>query len=122
MESQLNEQIEQLTEFIRREAPSVHVLDTGDVFEGESANLAVYPPLSWTEQQCRELQRKIAEQAAESLINHGYLILTYVYKPEQQILSAKTQLQDAKRTVESAQKILSQAVDLGLLQSDLVLS
>lgn len=118
MQSQLSDQIERLVQFIHSQAPDVRVILSSDRFDSEDANLEVYPPLSWTEQECRDLQTRIAEQAIEPLVDYGYLILSYVYKPEQQIAAAKSQLEFARKSTQSAQKILSDAMKLGLIQSD----
>lgn len=108
-------EIDKLREQIRGLAPEVDVQLTGEVFEDESANLEVYPPLSWTEQQCRELQYKTSDLAIDLLLETGHLVLVYVCKPEQLVIEAEHRLKRARQEVEAAERILAEAYTLGII-------
>jgi hypothetical protein len=111
---ELCEQIEGLVEYIKKLAPEVHVFETGEIFEDEHANLEVYSPLTWTEKQCRNLQRQIAERAVDIHMDTGYLILVYVCTPEQQVAEARLEFARAKQKIQATEKILAEAEALGL--------
>ena len=115
MDSQVRGEINRIIDFIYHIAPDVRVVNSGDIYESERANLDVYPPLQWSEDQCLELQSLITEQLVETLINYGYLILAYVHTAEQQVQIAQAELESATRTALSARKVLSTARDLGII-------
>ena len=114
MRDDLLMQIDALTEQIKKMAPEAQIHLTGETFEDERANLEVYPPLSWTEQECRNLQREISGIGVDILLDTGYLILVYVCKPEQLVIEAEHRLKRAKQEVEAAEQILAEAYTLGI--------
>jgi hypothetical protein len=114
MSDKLIETIDLLKTQINELAPDFYILDTGEIFEDEHANLEVYPPLTWTNEQCRNLQHQIAAYAADILVDTGYLIPVYVCTPEQQIIEAELTLIRAQQKVQAAEKTLSAAGKLGL--------
>lgn len=88
------------------------------IHEDEDANLTVYPPLAWSEEQCSILQDRIDERVADILVETGYLILVYVCTPEQQVQETQQELAKLQKRTEAAQKKLAQAAQLGLLQPE----
>lgn len=118
MNDELDERIDDLVAYIKALAPEVNVLKTGEIFEDEHANLEVYSPLTWTNEQCRTLQRQIAAHTADMHMDTGYLVLVYVCTPEQQIAEAQLTLLRAKKKIRVAEKVLAQAAHLGLLQPE----
>ena len=118
MGDELIELIQAMKLYIKELSLDVCVIETDEIFEDEHANLEVYPPLTWTNEQCRALQRRIAEHAAELHIATGYLILVYVCTPEQQVAEAQLELARVKQKIRSAEKILTEATALGLLKAE----
>ena len=116
MTTELFEVTQDLADFIKTLAPDVHVRETGAVFEDEHANLEVLAPLTWSEERCRDLQRQISGHAVDIHIETGYLILTYVCTPEQQIQEAEQTLAHAQRQLKGAERVLAEARALGLYQ------
>jgi len=84
--------IYQMMDYISDLAPEVRVEDENVRYESEHANLAVYPPLSWTEDQCDELQTRIGERITDLNIETGYLILVGVYSPVEQVAEMQREL------------------------------
>ena len=124
MNPDLNSQIQALVEFVRDLAPEVRVEQANMVYEDEHANLKVYPPLTWDEDQCLTLQHRIAEQVMDDHVDSGFLILVYVYTPEQQIEQARQrrdraeqELVLAQRRHAEADRVLREAAALGMLDS-----
>jgi hypothetical protein len=115
MNEELSEVVGEFSEFIRTLAPDVKIIYTDEIFEDEHANLEVYPPLTWTAAQCRNLQRDIADHALDIHLEHGYLILVYVCTPEQQIEEAERRRSEAINEVQAAERILAEAKLLGLV-------
>ena len=118
MDDELSELIQALKLSIKELSPDVCVSETDEIFEDEHANLEVYPPLTWTNEQCRALQRQIAAQASDMHIDTGYLILVYVCTPEQQVAEAQLELVRVKKKIQSAEKVLIEAAALGLLKAE----
>lgn len=109
MNAELRKQVDVMMTYIRDLAPEVVVQFTGIIYEDEDANLQVYPPLSWDEDRCLDLQHRIAQHSVDVLLETGYLILVNVRTQEQQI-------SEAKRERAKADKVLRRASALGLLQ------
>ncbi len=109
MEASLLENIEQLTVYIRELCPEARVEVSDDIFETEDANVVVYPPLSWDDEQVAELQHQLSERSLETLVETGYHILVYVYERQQQIAEAVRQQQIAVRQMEQAAQLQREA-------------
>ena len=112
--------IDMLMNYIRDLEPGVRVEYMPGGRQEEQANLNVYPPLSWSDERCLDLQEKIGKQAAEMQAESGFLILAYVYMPEQQITRAFRKRQEAERELvlarlkkDNADKVLAEAAALG---------
>ncbi len=116
MSDELIELVEAMKTRIKEIAPTVQVIETAEIFEDEDVNLEIYPPLTWTNEQCRTLQRQITGHAADLYIDTGYLILVYVCTPEQQVAEAQLELMRVKQQIQSAEKTLAEAEQLGLLK------
>lgn len=116
MNTVLENHIQALMEYIYQLAPEVQVEHTGIIYEDEHANLDVYPPLTWSEEECLALQRQISERTLDMLLDSGYFVLVYVYTPEQQIELARYKLAQVKRQWETTNRFLDQAASLGILQ------
>jgi hypothetical protein len=114
MKDELDRQIQALCEFIYTLSPEVRVERDEAIYEDEHANLQVIPPLSWDEDRCLEFQHKIAERATDIHMDTGYFILVYVYTPEEQIFLAQRELEQARQKQHRAEKVLSEAQELGL--------
>lgn len=114
MNSALEHQIQTLVELIYELSPEVQVEQVNSIYEDEHANLDVYPPLTWSEDKCLELQHRIAERTVDILIDSGYFILVYVYTPEQQIELAQYKLAQVQQQWESANRVLHNAATLGI--------
>lgn len=110
----LENQVQTLMEFIYDLAPEVQIEPTNVISEDEHANLDVYPPLTWSEDECLELQHRIAKRTVNVLVDSGYFILAYVYTPEQQIELAQYKLTQVQQQWESANRVLHNAAALGL--------
>lgn len=116
MNNLLENHIQTLVEFISQLAPEVRVEPTNIIYEDEHANLDVYPPLTWSEDECLHLQQRISERTVDMLVDSGYFILVYVYTPAQQIQLAQYKLAQVKQEWESTNRFLDQAAALGILQ------
>ena len=119
--------IYQMMDYISDLAPEVRVEDENVRYESEHANLAVYPPLSWTEDQCDELQTRIGERITDLNIETGYLILVGVYSPVEQVAEMQRELAVTQKKIKSLEARLSEAESIGLLRpiqtsSELVLA
>jgi hypothetical protein len=114
MDMSLELQIEDLVSFIKELAPEVRVERENVIYEDEHANLKVYPPLTWDEDRCFELQDRIAERVVDALIDTGYLILVGVYTPQQQIELARQRSATARKQWQAADQVLRQAAVVGL--------
>ena len=116
--AELRKIIYELTDFILDVASEVRVKHESVIYEDEHANLTVYPPLYWDEEKCDVLQDMISERVSDLHFETGYLILVDVLEPEQQVATAQCQLLSAHEAVEAAEKILAEAQQLGLWQSN----
>lgn len=116
MNNALENHIQTLVEYIYQLAPAVQVEPTSVIYEDEHANLDVYPPLTWSEEECLALQRRISERTLDMLVDSGYFVLVYVYTPEQQIELARYKLAQVKQQWETTNRFLDQAESLGILQ------
>lgn len=112
--TELDRQIQTMTEYIYPLAPEVRVEDTNIIYEDENANLDVYPPLTWDEKRCLDFQHQIADRVVDVLVESGYLILVHVYTPEEQIAKARRELALAQRQQAEANQFLVQAAALGM--------
>ncbi len=112
--AELRHTISELSDYILDLAPDVRVEDEATVYEDEHANLSVYPPLSWDEAQCGQLQDRIGDRVSDLHIDTGYLILVYVVTPEQQIEEAQSALRRTEKQTQKAERVLAEARSLGL--------
>jgi hypothetical protein len=71
--------------------------------------------LAWSEQQCRDFQRRIAERVVDVQIDTGYLILVNVIGPKRQIYGAQRILQESRQRAYEAETLLAEAERLGIL-------
>ena len=67
--------------FIKDHCPEASISVTKDVFEDEDADIDVYPPSSWTDEQSYALHDQLAAKSVEILCQTGYLILAGVFEP-----------------------------------------
>lgn len=114
MRQELKTQIQTMIEFIYSLSADVRVKHTDVIYEDEHANLQVYPPLTWAEQHCLELEDKIAEEVINVLINSGFLILVRLYTPEEQIAQARQKLAEVQRQTIKTTHFLAHAAALGV--------
>lgn len=114
MNEELIEIVQKLIRSIQQLAPEARVQEIDEIFEDEHANLEVYPPLYWTVNQCRSLQRKIMDRVVDNHLKTGYLVLVYVCTPEQQITDARRELVRARKDLRAAEHVLEEAKALGL--------
>ena len=114
MNKELEHNIQNMVNYIYMLAPEVRVEHISVIFGDEDANLKVYPPLTWNEEQCDELEDKIAEHVVDILVQAGYLILVGVYTPEEQIAKMRHKLALAQQEQAQANHFLAQAAALGL--------
>ncbi len=115
-EAELRRAIHTLTEYILVLAPEVCVRDESVIYEDEHGNLEVYPPLTWDEEQCMDLQEKIGERVSDLHLETGFLILVYIVTPLQQVVEAQQELARIKQKEKCIEKTLAEAVALGLLK------
>lgn len=108
--------IYRMMDYINALAPEVRVIDEGVSYECELTNLAVYPPLSWTEEECDELQEKIGEQITDINIETGSLILVRVYSPIEQVAEIQHELVITQEKIKSLETRLQEAAAIGLTQ------
>ncbi len=108
--------IYRMMDYIRVLAPEVRVIDEGVSYECELTNLAVYPPLSWTEEECDELQEKIGEQITDINVETGSLILVRVYSPIEQVAEMQHELVVTQEKMKSLETRLQEAAEIGLTQ------
>ncbi len=116
--AELQQVIYELTDYITDLGTDVYVKREHFIYEDEDANITVYPPLAWSEEQCSMLQDQISERIADILVETGYLILVYVCTPDQQVQETQRELTKLQKQTEAAQKKLAQAAQLGLLQPE----
>jgi hypothetical protein len=121
MTDELDRQISEMVDHIMSLVPEARVEVTGDIFEDEHANLEVYPPLDWDEERCLDLQHEISKRVVDIHVDTGYFIAVYVYLPEQQVEKAKQERVKARydqalaqERQKLAEKVLSEAQELGL--------
>ncbi len=121
MNTNLNRKVKEMMDFIYSLSSEVRIEHIHTIYEDEDANLRLYPPLTWTEEQCLDLQHDIAEHVSDLLVDSGYLILVYVYTPEEQIALARSKLTESHRKIVLAQQqsaqahqFLTQAAAIGL--------
>ncbi len=112
--TELERQIQAIIAYIYTLSPEVRVEAVDVIYEDEHANLKVYPPLIWDEERCLDFQEQISEYSVNILVETGYLILVYVYMPEQQIDLARHKLALAQQQQSEADQILIQATALGI--------
>ncbi len=105
----LNIQIESMIGYIREFAPEVYVRFNPAIYEDEHANIDILPPLSWDDERCLDLQEALGGHVVDIHVDTGYLIGVYVYTREQQI-------SEARRKREDAERVLTEAETLGLLE------
>jgi hypothetical protein len=108
--------VEQVEEFIDDLIPGARIKRETAPYSGEDARLSVYPPLSWDEEQCLEMQTQISSHTVDIHLDTGYVISVYVYMPAQQVTEAQRHLQEARAAVQAAEKILAEAQQIGLWQ------
>jgi hypothetical protein len=118
----LDVQVELMMNYISELEPDVRVKFNPRIYEDEHANINVYPPLSWDDDRCLDLQEKIGAHIVDVLLDTGFLILVYVYMPEQQIAAAQRERELAEKALksveqrrEAAEQLLAQAKELGLI-------
>lgn len=114
MNKELERNIQNMINYIDVLAPEVRVEHIPAIYGDEDANLKVYPPLTWNEEQCDELEDQIAEHVVDTLVDAGYLILVGVYTPEEQVAKMRHKLALAQRQQAQANQFLTQAAALGL--------
>ena len=105
--------IQKMINYIYMLAPDVRVEHIPVIYGDEDANLKVYPPLTWSEQQCDELEDKIGEHVVDVLVEAGYLILVGIYTPEEQVTKMRQKLALAQQQQAQASQFLAQAAALG---------
>lgn len=108
--------IYRMMDTIRVLAPEARVIDEGISYECELTNLAVYPPLSWTEEECDELQEKIGEQITDINVETGSLILVRVYSPLEQVAEMQHELVVTQEKIKTLETRLQEAAAIGLTQ------
>ncbi len=118
----LNIQVELMTNYIHNLEPGIRVNFNLRLYEDEHANINVYPPLSWGDNRCLDLQEKIGNRVIDIYLDTGFLILVYVYMPQQQITEAQREQKLVERELmlveqrrKTARQLLIQAKKLGLL-------
>lgn len=126
-EAELHSAIHTLIDYIIQLTPEVFVKEEKVIYEDEHANLEVYPPLTWDEEQCIDLQEKIGERVSELHVETGFLVLVYVVSPLQQVVEVQRELIQLKQRERAIEKKLAEAAALGLLklapaQAELVLA
>jgi hypothetical protein len=114
--AELRQAIHTLTDYILGLAPEVCVRDESVIYEDEHGNLEIYPPLTWDEEQCMDLQEKIGERVSDLHLETGFLILVYVVTPLQQVVEAQQELARVKQKEKCIEKVLAEAAALGLLK------
>jgi hypothetical protein len=67
--------------FIKDHCPDASISVTKDIFDDEDADIDVYPPSSWTDEQSYALHDQLAAKSVEILCETGYLILAGVFEP-----------------------------------------
>lgn len=113
---ELERLVQQVEEFIDDLIPDARIKRESTPYADQDASLNVYPPLSWDEEQCLEIQTQISSHTVDIHLDTGYLISVYVYMPEQQVAEAERHLQEAREAVRAAEKILAEAQQIGLWQ------
>lgn len=106
--------IQQMINYIHMLAPEARVEHKDVIYGDEDANLKIYPPLTWSEQQCDELEEQIGERVVDVLIEAGYLILVGVYTPEEQVARMRQKFAIAQQEQAQANQFLAEAAALGL--------
>jgi hypothetical protein len=122
MMADLDIQVELIMNYIHDLEPEARVKVNPLIYEDEDANISIYPPLSWDDERCLDLQEKISERVIDTLLDPGWLILVYVYLPEQQIAEAQREQELAEKMLniveqgrEESAQVLAQAKELGLI-------
>jgi len=115
-EAELRITIHLLTDYILQLAPEAFVEEEHVIYEDEHANLEVYPPLTWDEEQCMDLQEKIGERVSDLHVETGFLVLVYVVSPLQQVAEVQRELIQLKQRERTIEKKLAEAAALGLLK------
>ena len=114
MNRKLEDQTQAVIDYIHTLTPEVRIEQRNVIYQDEDANLDIYPPLTWDEERCLDFQEQISEYLVDVLIDSGYLILVYVYTPEQQIAKARRELTRTEQRQIQLGQFLGQAAALGL--------
>ncbi len=118
----LDIQVELMINYIHNLEPGIRVKFNPRLYEDEHANINVFPPLSWDDDRCLDLQEKIGDRVIDIYLDTGFLISVYVYMPQQQIAEAQRERELVERELmlveqrrEATRQLLRQAKKLGLL-------
>lgn len=99
----LDVQVELMMDYISGLEPDVRIKLNPRICEGEYANISVYPPLSWDDERCLDLQERIGDRVVDALIDTDLLISVYVYMPEQQIAEARREQELAEKALKAVE-------------------
>lgn len=77
----LEKLVTDFTLFIKVQCPESSVKVSEANFEDEDATVTVYPPSSWTYEQCSDLEQILAEKSIDILFETGYNLLVGVPEP-----------------------------------------
>jgi hypothetical protein len=117
----LDAQVELMMNYIHDLEPDVRLKFNPQVYEDEHANISVYPPLLWDDEHCLNFQEKIGDRVIDVHLDSGFLILVYVYMPQQQVAEARRERELAEKTLKAteqrraeAEQVLTEAKALGL--------
>ena len=66
--------------FIQSLCPEATIQVIRDVYEDEDANIAVYPPPDWSDEQRDALEERLSERSVDILLKVGYCLLVGVHE------------------------------------------
>lgn len=66
--------------FVKELCPEATMEITETAYEDEDANIFVWPPISWTAEDCDALEERLSARSIDILLQTGYHILVGVFE------------------------------------------
>lgn len=74
----LEKEITDFSLFIKQLCPEASIKISEEPLEDEDAMITVYPPATWSNEQCNDLEERLAEKSVDILLETGYSLLVGV--------------------------------------------
>ncbi|MDI6794726.1 MAG: hypothetical protein QME81_17975 [bacterium] len=77
----IDRQVTNFSIFIKELCPEANVVIEPHLYETEDANIFVYPPPDWSDEECYALEDKLSQKSIDILLETGYQVLMAVFGP-----------------------------------------